>query len=417
MCNRIQRIRFQSFLCVLCVLCGEFFLAERGNAAQEVVLLSNEHFTAELTSIDATGRVAFQPSRSVPVAEIVRWGHPVDPRPQPYILLNDGSRIVAAAAWSGAVPLELAGDELVVRSDLLDDLHLPRTLVRGIVFAERSHPLDRRRLEDSLRAERPASRKQDELLLTNDDRLKGNVAEIAGGTLTITMESGNAKFPLSRIQCVSFGDPDDASLLPSGRMLVGLQDGSLVRASSVIADDKSVAIEVTPNGWKLTGGKVGDIVALQSLGGPRLLYLSDLEPSSYRHVPYLSIEWPYERDRNVRGGPLMANGNRYFKGLGMHSAARLTYPLAAADGWRRIEATIAIDDSAGGRGSVTFGVHVQRGGRWQAAFTSEIIRGGEKPVDFSVDVSGATGLTLTVDYAERGDELDHADWLDARLVK
>jgi len=35
----------------------------------------------------------------------------------------------------------------------------------------------------------------------------------------------------------------------------------------------------------------------------------------------------------------------------------------------------------------------------------------------TVDVRGATGLTLTVDYADRGDELDYADWLDARLVR
>jgi hypothetical protein len=26
-------------------------------------------------------------------------------------------------------------------------------------------------------------------------------------------------------------------------------------------------------------------------------------------------------------------------------------------------------------------------------------------------------LTLTVDFADRGDELDHTDWLDARLIR
>ena len=31
--------------------------------------------------------------------------------------------------------------------------------------------------------------------------------------------------------------------------------------------------------------------------------------------------------------------------------------------------------------------------------------------------SGAEMITLTVDFADRGDELDHADWLDARLIK
>jgi hypothetical protein len=66
---------------------------------------------------------------------------------------------------------------------------------------------------------------------------------------------------------------------------------------------------------------------------------------------------------------------------------------------------------------VTFGVYLLRGGQWQSAYTSGILRGGVSPQSVSIDMSGATGLTLTADYADRGDELDHADWLDARLVK
>ena len=33
-----------------------------------------------------------------------------------------------------------------------------------------------------------------------------------------------------------------------------------------------------------------------------------------------------------------------------------------------------------------------------------------------VDVSGVKRLRLVVDFADRGDELDYADWLEARLV-
>jgi hypothetical protein len=47
--------------------------------------------------------------------------------------------------------------------------------------------------------------------------------------------------------------------------------------------------------------------------------------------------------------------------------------------------------------------------------TSEVIRGGDAPVPISVPLGDAKGLALVVDYADRGDELDHADWLDARL--
>jgi hypothetical protein len=103
------------------------------------------------------------------------------------------------------------------------------------------------------------------------------------------------------------------------------------------------------------------------------------------------------------------------KGIGMHSASRLTYRLERK--YQRFEAAIAVDDSADGRGSVTFGVYVLRGGAWQDAYRSGIVRGGDVPLPISVDLDGAEGLTLTVDYADRGDEMDRADWLDARLVE
>ena len=55
--------------------------------------------------------------------------------------------------------------------------------------------------------------------------------------------------------------------------------------------------------------------------------------------------------------------------------------------------------------------------KWVEAYKSNMVRGGESPQSVAVDLGGASGLTLTVDYADRGDELDYADWLDARLVR
>jgi hypothetical protein len=149
--------------------------------------------------------------------------------------------------------------------------------------------------------------------------------------------------------------------------------------------------------------------------------LSDLEPASYRHVPYLDIDWPYQRDRNLLGGLLSVQGKLYFKGLALHSASRLTYRLDGT--YRRCEASIALDDSAQASGvvhrggSVQFAVYLLRDGSWQEEFRSRTIRGGDEPQRVSVGLTDAAAMTLTVDYADRGDELDHADWLDARLVK
>jgi hypothetical protein len=344
----------------------------------------------------------------------------VEEWPQPILLLDDGSRLVAAADWSGGASVRLEGDEAIVRSELFGEVRLPRSVVRGLVFAQRSHPRERdaliQRIWDAPSNRRfpPGSGGGDTVYLSNGDRLAGDVKELAGGSLTVATRSGAAKLPLSRVEAVALASsrqPSAVSRQP--RVIVGLRDGSVVYADAVRGDEENLVVELT-EGVQLSGGGVDDVVALQSLGG-RFVYLSDLVPAAYRHVPYLELEWPYERDRNVTGGPLAVGGKQYLKGVGMHSASRLTYGL---DGkYKRFDAAVAVDDAAEAGGSVTFGVYLLREGEWQEAYKSDVVRGDDAPLPVSIDVSGARGLTLTVDYADRGDELDRADWLDARLVK
>jgi hypothetical protein len=81
--------------------------------------------------------------------------------------------------------------------------------------------------------------------------------------------------------------------------------------------------------------------------------------------------------------------------------------------FRRFQSLIGIDDSTAGRGSVIFRVLVDG----QERFASPILRGGDAPLPVSVDLRGAKKLELLVDYADRADVLDHADWLDARLTR
>jgi hypothetical protein len=384
---------------------------------------NGDPFAGALASVDASGRVTFRTDsegrnrlRSLPLTDVVRWSYPVRPKPRTLVLLDDGSRLVTAAEWAGGAAVRLDGDSWVVLTDTWDEVRLPKSRVRGLVFAQRSRPQQRERWERDVRSARAA---EDQVLLTNGDRVSGTVVRLAGGTLALATEAGEAELPLSRVEAVAFALRNDPKITngsgtepPKSVALVGLRDGSLLYANSLATDEESLEVEL--EGVRLSGGTRDDVAALQSLGG-EFVYLSDFEPIDYRHVPYLAIPWPYERDRNARGEPLVVDGNTYLKGLGMHSAGRLTYRLDGT--FRRFDAEVAVDAAAAGRGSVVFGVHLLRDGKWQEAYSSGTVRGGDRPVPVSVDLRGAQGLTLTVDYADRGDERDYADWLDARLVK
>jgi hypothetical protein len=434
--SRIYDLQFaicnlHSHLRVLCVLCG-YYLSDglsASAAVQQVVPVSEEAFFGELVSIGADGSAAFRvatpnvpageakaPRRTLRLDELVRWGNPREAGPRILVTLADGGRLVTAAAWSGGAPLRLEDDTIVVLSNSWGEVRLARSLVRGLVFAERSHPREREELDELVREERSPGQRgspnSDLVLLTNKDRLSGGLSALSGGSLALETVAGAVKLPLSRVEAVVFSGTQPPVRSSPPEIVIGLRDGSLVYAESLVGADNEFTARLAGN-LELKG-EVKDIDFLQSLGGP-FVYLSDLEPAGFRHVPYLSIDWPHSRDRNVLGGPLTAGGKRYLKGIGMHSAARLTYPLKGE--YRRFDAAVAIDDSAGKRGSVIFGVYLQRGGAWTESYTSEVVRGGEAPRPVSVDVSGAQGLTLTVDYADRGDEMDRANWLDARLVR
>jgi hypothetical protein len=194
---------------------------------------------------------------------------------------------------------------------------------------------------------------------------------------------------------------------------VGLSDGSLLAVREFAHEGGGDGMTFELDGdVHLRGGKVQSIVSLQPLGG-RVTYLSDAEPRRYEHVPYLDLKWPLGRDFSAIGGRLQAGGKLFSKGLGVHSAARLVYRLDGTH--KHFAALVAIDHSAASAGSVIFRVLLTEGESWREVYASPVVRGDGEPIPIYLPLASAKGLALVVDYADRGDELDHADWLDARL--
>ncbi len=318
---------------------------------------------------------------------------------------------------------------------------------------------------------RPAG-DSDRLLLDNGDELAGFFEGLGEDAVTFKSDAGAASIKIDRVTAILFNPAlrRKPPANPPQRVWTGFSDGSRLLATKLIVQGDATKITAVGQTFAASHSLP---VFLQPLSG-RAVYLSDLKPAEYRQTPFLlpspigrgaggeGLSWPYRRDRNVTGGMLRAGGRLYLKGIGVHSAARLVYtisprPLAgegpgvrAGEGprskvqgsrspsleipksqnpqipqspnlqiskspnpLRRFQSLIAIDDSTAGRGSAIFRVLVD--GRER--FASPIVRGGDRPLPVSVDIRGASRLELQVDYADRGDVLDHADWLDARLTR
>jgi hypothetical protein len=277
--------------------------------------------------------------------------------------------------------------------------------------------------------------RHDRLWLANGDELAGHLLPAPAeheapplfgvASLRIALEAAEKPLTIGVENVVAAAlahPPGGAVETQPGHVQIGFRDGSCLPVAQVA--EKSDRVELT-----LTSGdalvaeasRFWDEVTLLQPCGPHVTYLSDLEPLQYKHVPFLDLSWPdYGRDRNVVGGLLRSGGRVSLKGLGMHSTSRVVFDLA--EGVHTFGAELAVDDSAGGEGSVTFRVFLESraerdaAGRWEMAYESPIIRGGQPPRPLALDVTGASRMALVVDSADRGDVLDRANWLNARLV-
>lgn len=400
--RRIRRSALFALHSAFIILHSSLLLAEPPWAEP----IDGDPFPAALVSVDAEWKVTLSTpdgaEKAIPAADLAWWGGPADPPAGQQIVLADGGVLVADV-------LEAGKDRLAARSDTLGRLDLPLEGLAAVLFHP---PADRHQadllLDEVLSAEGTA----DVALLTNGDKLSGQVESITRDAVRLQTDVAPVDVDVDRVRAIVFNPslrrkPDRQGL----RAVVGFRDGTRLVVRKLTVDAQRLEMNVLGEAEPPVALEkpLAELVFLHLLGG-RAVWLSDLRPASYRHVPYLDLPWPYETDRSVAGGFLRVGGRLYLKGLGVHSAAGLTYKL---DGkYRQFRASCAIDDHAAGRGSARFRVYVDR----KLKFTSDTVRGNDPPVAVSVPVEGARQLDLLVDYADRADELDHADWLEARLV-
>ena len=369
--------------------------------------ISGDPFRAELRGIDPDWKLRFRQGKrdlNVPAAELVSWGHFSDRADGPQILLANESRLRVSS-------VELDGERLKATSNTFGELRLPIEVVRGLVLENPFEAASRDRLADSIMS---AKGERDRLILTNGDQLRGTITELTAQKCQIESDRVQTSLELARIRAVVF-DPGlvEASAASGLRAWIGFSDGSRILTSRMSQDGNSLLLR-GPDKSEFHA-PLSSVTAIQPLGG-RTTYISDLRVSGYRHVPYLSLTWPYRQDRSVLDTMLRSGDKLYLKGIGMHSAGRLTYDLDRH--YQRLAGQLAIDDAAAGGGSVVFRVFADDGAAgWKPLYTSPVIRGGSEPVPLRVELNGAKRISLLVDFAERGDQQDYADWLNLHLVE
>ncbi len=390
--------------------------------AEPLLLVGKSQDEASFVGTGETGTLKFQigdQDQRVAHEQLVRWSSFQANTRKGELVLRDGSRIVLADAWSGEPGWQLTKTEVTASTQLFGTVVFPRSEVRAILAQAPQGLLARTKFLDQLLT---SSETRDTVRLINGDLWQGeHVTMIESGQstqivqLSLTESEKPLELPMKQIAAIVM-KTTETSLADKSQLVVGTRDGSLLNVISLHADENQLKLQLECD-LVLSGTDRRDVNYLRSKND-RIDYLSDRDSVDFRHIPYLEIPWQYQRDRNVLGGPLQVGRRAYAKGLGVHTASRLAYglpPNSAPRRFRRFVASVAVDDAAGQGGSVIFKVYLKHGDQWHQAFASTIVRGGDAPLPIEVELKDATQLALLADFADRGDELDYANWLDARL--
>jgi len=373
-------------------------------AVQDQMLLpvDGPPLRAELRSVDKQWQLEFagqQGAKTINAADIIQWGRPADPAAGPLLVLADGSLIVAE-------PLGVENEALHFESVVFGQQNVPLEVLAGVAFRT---PVDRLQRDLLLDRLLNASLRSDLLILANGDELSGVVQSLSEQQVEFRAEFGPLKLDRARLAAIILNPTLRRTIKrPSLCAVVGFADGTRVLAANVELKDQRTQVALAAGATFAAEAK--QLACLFPLGG-RAVYLSELEPVEFEHTPFLEVKWPYRKDRNVLGGMLRSGGRLYLKGLGVHSAARLVYALERP--YQRFEAELALDDCAGRQGSVVYRILLDG----KQKYASPVLRGGDLPLSVSVPLEGAKRLELVVDYADRADVLDRANWLRARLIK
>ncbi len=115
-------------------------------------------------------------------------------------------------------------------------------------------------------------------------------------------------------------------------------------------------------------------------------------------------------DHEISGAALSINGSKFDKGVGTHAASRMRVNLGGHV--RRFQASVGLDDSAEGRGSVEFIVE----GDGKIFWRSGLMAGQQSAKAVDLDLTGVRVLELRVTDGGDGTSYDHADWANAAFV-
>ncbi|GDY14706.1 hypothetical protein LBMAG53_35840 [Planctomycetota bacterium] len=300
------------------------------------------------------------------------------------VWLADGSWLPATGLEPGATP-----DSLKI-SGPLGDLEVPLTAVRGWAASVL-----------------PTESGKPDLVIGPAGPVAGRVVGLVAGGLRLAtdLDPEPVTIPLSTVIACRI---DQAVKAATGLTLAWRirADRPALRLRPGVVPGLVAAPAVKLAGWDLSA-LAG---ARLRVDGGRRVWLSDLRPDKVTETGAFGVVWPWRRDTDLDGGPLVLGGILHAKGISVHSAASLVWRLDGA--YARFSALVGIADLVAPEGDCLAQLVVDGKAVW-----SQRLRGGSRPLPVTLELPGAKLIELRIDTGERYDIGDHVALGSAFLVR
>lgn len=309
-----------------------------------------------------------------------------------------GTWVIESAGGTRLVGEIVGGDDrsITIHHALLETVELP---IERLVRISR-------RTRDA-RATRSGGGSEDTAILANGDSVNGVLARVMGQSLVFSDGDGERDIRLDVLEEVVFADTDGTSKTGL-RALIELNDGSELMVEELTWGGG--ALDATLPGGRHVRIEPGDLNQVEVAGGRRD-WLGAMRPSLYEFTPYFGRSWPHRVDANVTGGPLVLRGRTFRRGIGLHSACRISWDLGGR--FVRFSALAGIDDSGGQYADADLIVRVD--GREIQRMTG--LRAGAEPRAIILSVENGKELTIEVEFGKRGDVQDRVNLVNAALFR
>ena len=286
--------------------------------ARQTLTVSEAPFDSRLVTFLPNHQIELEHSDGTHVLalrDLVSWGSYSDQHRQPHVYLRDGGILTAEI-------LRITPARVSLYSRIFTEVQIPRSLIRAIVLSPHVNALARDRFRKQILSN---ISNHDTAYFTNGDTLRGAyVATSNSRTANVTNRIGFQtehrrtpfSIPLKRLSALTFRSqtPRDLQVktkqqAPS-RFSLGFADGSHFPVAAVMTDQAQIQLhvnqELTLSAAATTFHR--ELTQLQTYT-PRVTFLSDLKPTSYKTHSILATVMATRDGRKCTRRPVALRGH------------------------------------------------------------------------------------------------------------